>query len=211
MESSIHTLLLGMQYALLRAVTPSLRAVSVDLDTNRKKMLFFFYYDGQVSDKLFDLASVAILEATESMPPDYLPENHILRLDTPDPLPLRGKLAFLRNEPCLPQYKKENRSSLIDALPPQTLLCLNIQEALLGKVSPALRFVAINANQNLSFYFAYDGPISDKDHTLATNAIHEAGSPFLGYIICSRIERIDAPRDFPPDAGKGVYWRWEPS
>ncbi len=144
-------------------------------------MIFFFFYDGKISDKLFDLASVTILEATEPLP-EYLPEEHILRLDAPNSIPVRGKFAFLRKEPCLPNYTKEDRRALLKNPSPRTVLCLNMQEALLGKVSSDLRFVAVNAAQkNLSFYFAYDGKISEEDQNLATAAIQEASISFPGY------------------------------
>jgi hypothetical protein len=57
-----------MQRALLGNVTPSLRAVIVDVDVIQKTLFFSFFYDGEVNDELFDLASVVCVEASSNFP-----------------------------------------------------------------------------------------------------------------------------------------------
>jgi hypothetical protein len=55
---------LSMQRALLGKVVPSLRAVIVDIDIYKKIIPFSFFYDGELIDELFDLASIACIEAS---------------------------------------------------------------------------------------------------------------------------------------------------
>ncbi len=112
------------------AVAPSLRAVTVDIDRAHKRSFFFFFYDRIVSDELFELASVAV---TEAFLPDYFVEQQIVELDVPHIIPIRGKLAFLRKEPCLPNYMKEDRTALLKTESPFSVLFLDLQEALLGE------------------------------------------------------------------------------
>ncbi len=94
--------LLCMQIALLDAVTPALRAVIVDVDVDTKTLYYFFFYDGEISDKLFDLASIAATEADANLS-EYFTYNTIERVDYPKKIPFtRGKYAYLRKEPLNP-------------------------------------------------------------------------------------------------------------
>jgi hypothetical protein len=103
MLSSIDESLFNLQDALLGAVHPCLRAVQIDLDENRKKVSYYFYYDCDVADELFELASVAI---TEAWSPDYFVEQHILQLPVSEMIPIHGRFAFLRKESNLPNFNK---------------------------------------------------------------------------------------------------------
>ena len=87
---------LSIQKALLGAVTPSLRAVTIDLDENTKKLFVSFFYDGEISDEFFDLASVAITEI--DLPEYELLDDQIIRLDYPAKIPFKGQLVYLRKE-----------------------------------------------------------------------------------------------------------------
>ena len=89
--------LLGMQNALLGAIESSLRAVVVDVNIEKKELYFSFFYDGQVSDKLFDLASIACCEASSYFP-DYFVHERIERLDYPIKISVEGRYAYLRKE-----------------------------------------------------------------------------------------------------------------
>ena len=53
---------LSIQKALLGVVTPSLRAVTIDVDEKKNKLFISFFYEGDITDELFDLASTAIAE-----------------------------------------------------------------------------------------------------------------------------------------------------
>lgn len=205
----IHELLLSIQNALGNAVTPELRAVTADIDEKNGNIVLYFFYNGEVTERLAEIASIA---GTETNVGGYLNEEHIVRLDFPKPIPIRGKLAFLRKEPVLPKYEKGNRSFLLEDTCPLSVLCLDMQEALLGKVTPPLRLVTVGVDPDkkcLRFQFVYDGAISDEDFALATAAIQEASVSFPGYEIDSRIERIDSPEETSAYGQQAAYWRRE--
>lgn len=87
-----------MQGALLGAVVPALRAVIVDVDIDGEILFFSFFYGGEVTDELFDLASVACTEASAHFP-EYFVEDRIERLDFPQKIPFtEGRYAYLRKE-----------------------------------------------------------------------------------------------------------------
>ncbi len=212
MDPSIYYLLWSIQNALLNAVTPELRAVIVDTDDKNKKALIYFFYDGEITERVREIANLARTE-TDSYP-NHFNEEYILRVDAPKQIPLWGKFAYLRKEPNLPNYPKENRAFLLKT--PETLhssvLLLDMQEALLGKVSPSLRIVTVDSDPKkkyLELRFVYDGAISDEDFSLATVAIQEASAPFVGYEVRSNIERIDFPKSISAKGRRAAYLRRE--
>lgn len=87
---------LSLQNALLDAVYPSLRAVCVDVDEKSKTLFISFFYDGEITYELFDVASVAIAKA--DVPGYYQLEERIERLDYPAEIPERGFFVYLRKE-----------------------------------------------------------------------------------------------------------------
>jgi hypothetical protein len=198
-----------MQSALLNTISPQLRAVSVDIDGVKQEIATFFYYNGEVTDELFDMASLASTEAVSLS--GYFVRDHILRLDFPEQIPVQGRFAFLRKEPNLPDYKKENRAFLLlNGAPPVAVLLLDMQEALLGKVTPALRLVTVGVNSDqkeLEFRFIYDGNISEEEFELANSAIREASISFPGYRANTQIERVDSPQNFSANGKRAAYLR----
>ncbi len=90
--------LLATQRALLGAVTPNLRAVTIDLQSNGKSGKICFYYDGKISEDDYDLATCAITEITAAFPIGYNFEENIERLDSPTKIQDEGRLAYLRKE-----------------------------------------------------------------------------------------------------------------
>ena len=87
---------LSLQRALLGVVTPNLRAVYIDVDEKAKKLFISFFYDGEISDELFDITSTAIAEV--DVPEYHELDDHIERLDFPKKIPSRGHLVYLRKE-----------------------------------------------------------------------------------------------------------------
>lgn len=87
---------LSLQRALLGAVTPNLRAVYIDIDEKTKKLSISFFYDGEITDKFFDIASTAVAEV--DVPGYYELDEKIERLDFPEKIPVRGHLVYLRQE-----------------------------------------------------------------------------------------------------------------
>jgi hypothetical protein len=211
MMPPIYELLFELQQVLLNSIAPQLRAVAVDVDTKKNELFFFFFYDGEVSDELFELASIAVTEV-EMYPSQYFRYQHIIRLDFPEKIPIQGRLAFLRKEPNLPEYKKESRTFLLKQTSPIIVLLLDMQEALLGKITPDLRYVTVGVDleqKQLKFYFIYDGEISEEDHLLATLAIQEASVSFPGYQVDSHIERNDFPNKMFAEGMRAAYLREE--
>ncbi len=98
MEQQMSDALLSTQRALLDVVTPELRAVVVDLDNNKSEFYIRFYYDGEVPEKILDLWSCAIMEASAGLDPIYDLDNGIERLDFPTKIPFRGRYAYCRKE-----------------------------------------------------------------------------------------------------------------
>ncbi|MBS0605942.1 MAG: hypothetical protein KF898_01355 [Parachlamydiales bacterium] len=208
----IYKLLLSIQSSLLNAVAPQLRAVLVDVDSKNTELFVAYFYDGEISNDLRTLATVAIAEI-DMDPFNYVTGDIAYRLDYPEKIPVRGKLAYLRKEPVLPEINRENRSFFIEEdIWPLYIFQLDMQEALLGKVTPSLRLVTVRIDphqRKLISNFYYDGKISDEDFRLAQAAIQDARISFPDYSIESQIERIDFPNKIPVDGCTAVYWRWE--
>jgi hypothetical protein len=89
---------LASQAGLLGAVTANLRAVVIQLEEAKKRLHIFFYYDGGIDDRTYDLASEAITEITAYFLPEYSYEEHIERLDFPYSIPGLGVLVYERHE-----------------------------------------------------------------------------------------------------------------
>ena len=83
---------------MLGEVTQNLRAVIIDLHIESKSGKICFYYDGEISEADFDVASCAITEITAAFPIGYSFEEHIARLDAPTKIPVQGRVAYLRKE-----------------------------------------------------------------------------------------------------------------
>ena len=89
--------MLRMQEALLGVVTPELRSVTVDIDSNEKILFFGFFYDGELKSEFYDLAQMACSKAAANFPQYSLRET-IVRIDFPQKIPFRGRYAYLRKE-----------------------------------------------------------------------------------------------------------------
>lgn len=90
--------LLSAINALLGAVTPNLRAVTMEISVPEKIVKASFFYDGRISDEDFDTANCALTEIISDFPPDYKLEDRIERLDYPTKIPVVGRLVFQRKE-----------------------------------------------------------------------------------------------------------------
>jgi hypothetical protein len=213
MSVDINYVLLDLQRALLWAIVPSTRAVTVKINEPNKTLDFCFFYDEEVTDELFDLASAAPAEIT--IPLGYLLNEKIEYLDTSNPIPIHGELAYLRYEPRFtPIIKKMNWKHLAqDSVTAKAALLLDMQEALLGKVTPSLREVNVYPDMDkkklqLAFYF--DGEISKFDFDLAISIVKEGNWSFPGFDICHEIIRLDYPNKIPWDGKmRAAYARCE--
>ena len=96
---SIEYALLAVQRAMLREVTPELRAVIVDFDKEKSLLYIHFYYDGEIMQSLIDLWLITIAEIRADFAPNSLLDNGVERVDYPLVYPFRGRYAYLRKEP----------------------------------------------------------------------------------------------------------------
>ena len=212
MMSPLNTLLLDIQRALLDAVVAQLRAVTADVDIKDKKLILYFFYDGEISDELFDLVSVAATEAGGTLS-DYFTDEHCLRLDYPKKIPIQGRLVYLRKEPIPQEYKRYEIPSPSERLIPIAALLLHMQQALLGKVTPDLRAVAgdidpVKKTGVCQFY--YDQEISEESVKLATAATEEVRKGLPDYRIEIRLVRSEFPEKISIGNGRYAYFRKEP-
>ena len=213
MEGNVFHILLSVQRGLLDHIAPLLRAVTVDFDKKQSLMTLHFFYDGEVTDRLFDLASCTCVEIDPGVFPYMINDDFTTRLDYPAKIPIQGRLVYLRKEPTPTIYKQ--KSAVLFADSSNTLvavLLLAMQDALLGKVTPELREVTVNtdeATKQLDFYFFYDGAISKENFNLANSSIQEASIWFPGYSVNKNILRLDFPEKISPLGGRVPYARDE--
>ena len=95
---SIDYALLAMQSALLGVVTPELRAVVVDVNPHESWLYIRFYYHGSISEEVEELWQCAMTEASASLGTRCFVDEAVERLDYPNEIPMRGRLAYLRKE-----------------------------------------------------------------------------------------------------------------
>jgi hypothetical protein len=200
--------LLWMKTGLCGAVAPSLRAVTVDLDIEDQIYMCHFFYDGPIDDELFDLASVAAAEASDC----WFCDAKYTQLDFPAPIPVDGALAYLRKEPGIvpPKVQLLPRSPrMIDC----AYLAYAMQQALLGRVLPSLRYVIIDVDEEkkiLCFYFYYDKEITEELLLLSKETISIAKKAFSdSFTSVEEIVFFPFPKRIPSDEGWGVYKRYE--
>ena len=199
--------LLSMRTALTTNVTPSLRAVTVNLNMETELYTCRFFYDGPIDDYLFEMASCTACEAS-----DWFCDWRCIQLDFPAIIPVNGALAYLRKEPGMSPPKVQ----LLPRLPrivEDVYLSYAMQQALLGRVVPALRSVAINVNEEkktLYFYFYYDEEVTEELLALSKEAIVNAKKAFSDtFTSVEEIVFFPFPKRIPSIGGIEVYCRAE--
>ncbi len=217
-EFDLEYALITMQGALLGMVVPSLRAVSVQFDPEKKLLTYYYIYDCAIDDALSDLASCSATEASAKFPANYDFEYHIEELGPSKPIPSRGLFAYLRNEKkyspiaakpisfSLQETKQTNKQIIVGDL------LFPMQQALLGKVTPSLRAVKVNlddATHTLECSFFYDGKITDELYDLASQTAITGAAPFApNYTLKLNVEQLDFPNKIQR-VGRWVYKRRE--
>lgn len=205
--------LLSFQSGLLGYVVPQLRAVTIDYLEKERVLDLHFYYDGEITDKLFDLASSSTVEVDPGLEiGTYLcNEDIVSRVDFPNKLPITGRLVYLRNEPKCEQYIHNKYKFPADCSTMARLL-LYVQQAMLGKIKENLRRIYLEIDETekkIRYFFIFDGEFSDEDRSLADAIIDEASEPFNEYRIERCLNRIDYPNQ-PNQMGKrAAYSRYE--
>ena len=209
---SIEYALLAMQSALLREITPELRAVIVDLDQDEQLLYIYFYFDKEVSETRINIWDCVIAEASTDLGPEFLLKAKIERLDYPQTIPSCGYCAYLRKEPSASHDKNNlfRRVKITEITMGYALL--SVQQAMLGVVTPELRAVVVDfdaVKPLLYIRFYYDGEVPEKLLDLWQCAINEASTEFSpNCMLDGKVERADSPRSFP-FRGRYAYFRKE--
>ncbi len=156
------------QRSLWGAITPELRAVSIDLDNDNKKFFIYYYYDGEVSEKIIDLWQCATTEASAGLEFFYYDVEKIERLDFPSEIPDKGVIIYYRKESkILANIKKT--FELIKCNYTEDCFSIRIrcvmQKAILGYITPNIRKIALEWWYDLIYvHFYYDSEIEKEDH-----------------------------------------------
>lgn len=202
---SVEYALLSTQKALLEVVSPELRAVVLDIDFEAEVLYIRYYYHGEVSEELMNTwdCSTADIDTDKG-----IFDIKIERLDYPNPIPMRGKLAYLRKEP--PGFQKP-----IFVMEERTFayVMLAVQNALLGVVIPELRSVVVDVDEEkrlLYIRFYYHGEVNQEVIDLWKMAISEVIALLPGYALDQGVERLDQPSKIP-FRGRYAYLRKERS
>lgn len=90
--------LLAVQRALIGKVTPQLRAIVVDVPKEKNLLYVHLYYDGEVGEEIIDLWESSVTEVSADLGLGYVLDVGVDRLDYPQRMPFRGRLAYLRKE-----------------------------------------------------------------------------------------------------------------
>jgi hypothetical protein len=208
---------LSVQKALLGHITKDLRAVCVK--NERGMVVTTFFCDGKLSEELEDCALITDAEISSSLPwkiEDIAkPQTDVtfVCVEYPQKMPLFEYIVYHRYEKGDNQYRAiKKKESFCEINLPN--LVFSSQQALLGRITSNLRRIAIcNHNKKVSFYFYYDGEISDLEKNLAHDAIREICSNFSldnqpGFDLM--LVRTDFPEKiFLPEQSCWFYVRYE--
>lgn len=88
--------LLAIQRALLKKITPELRAIIVDVEA--QLLYIYLYHVGSVDEKMMSLWHSVIIETYAALGIDYALEWKIERCDYPHKIPFRGRYAYLKSD-----------------------------------------------------------------------------------------------------------------
>ncbi len=207
-------LLLSAQRALFDKVIPSLRAVTIEFNEEKNLLDTRFFFDSPVTDELIDLASCAITEIDINLPIFYEHNaDYAIQWEYPRPIPLTGRLIYLRKEPIKTHYNQEKVVRYFDkSLRLMARLLLVMQEVLLGKVAPNLREISTSAeekSQTIELFFHFNGLITKEDSDLAHQIVEETKIYFPKFMFESHIERADFPEKIKVHGESTVYARKE--
>ena len=198
---SIEYALLAIQSALLKVVSPELRAVVINLDIAKQTFFAQVYYDSDVSEELIDEWDCAIAEASADLGPDCFVHSAIKRLDYPEKIPLGGFIAYMRKEDNSAHFTESGYSQVSIKEQSISYALLATQQALLAVVTPELRAVVVdfkNDERLLYIRFFYDGEVSKSLTDLWQNASLKVRCDFGGNcVLDGQAERVDFPKPIP--------------
>ena len=87
---------LALQVALLGEVFPTLRGVGFTLENAKVQLLFF--HDGAISEEDYESASCIETELMASLPRSANVVSEVIRVDSPNLIPDRGRWVYRRRE-----------------------------------------------------------------------------------------------------------------
>lgn len=217
-SETLNQVLLSLQSALMHNVVPSLRAVTLDFDEPEKMFYLYLFFDQEIDEELAEITHDICEDLDNGVYVFcYFNTDPAIYLPYPQPIPIRGRLIYLRHEPVLPKFKQRKPSEIWSQILPINTLSLDMQDALLGKVTPNLRCVSLSlkkSEKSIKATFYYDGEISPEQFEMASVAIKEGTSFFFDYQIESAIVRADYPKYIglrrPFRENHIVYMRKEP-
>jgi len=93
--------LLAASNALLGKVSSELRAVAVEVPPGSMLLNIYFFYDGEALPEKIHLWKQAASEIGSCMHPKYSHVIKIIRIDFPQKISPRGRLAYFRKEPVI--------------------------------------------------------------------------------------------------------------
>ncbi len=198
-EYTYSYLLSAAQMGLLYEVVPSIRGVAVDWQ--QKTILVYFYIDGEISEELREDCSCIGTEIVAHFTEAKIDER-IIRVDYPNVLPRHAYWVYLRYEDkTVPQDVAVQDYKRID---------LSVVYALLGKIRPSLRGVAlIEENQKMILFFYPDDEMGNKAKEYYEDIAEHVRKLNPQQEIVSRIERKAVTSPLPEYGLNWIYRRKE--
>jgi len=84
-----HYLMYAMQQGMLGRTLASLRSITVD--SKEQQLIFYFYYDEEISQEILQLSKEAIAIAKGAFPKIFSSKEEIVYLPFPQPVPVQGR------------------------------------------------------------------------------------------------------------------------
>ena len=192
-EETYYFLLSSIRKALIGEVTASFRAIAVEWREDTAHL--FFYLKDSISDELHDVCTAIGAEVIASFSKAKVCE-HIESIEYPHPLPQHSHWAFIRNENL-----KMNSNSLKD----YEGIFHSAQYALLGKILPSIRGVAVEIHDHSASLLFYINGL-EQDVRLTCEEMCQVVKKLnpLENISLS-IFRLDTPHQLPEHGFNWIY------
>ncbi len=214
MVSPLYYFLLSLQDGLGNCVPPELHAVTFTVSRKKPGVFLNFFYDTAITEELQDHVMSSTDDVDTCSDKLVYSGYELIELDSSKPIPVADGFAYLRYEHTLPKFERESYTFLLREkdYSCHAIYRLDMQQALLGRVTPALRHVGVDADpakKKLIAHFIYDEEISELNHQLATAAIFDSRVSFPDYEMEFFIERTDYPCKMSHRGSWLAYWRQE--
>ncbi len=211
MQKNLSDIVLSLQIGLLSSVSSSLRAITINLDAAERELKISFFYDEEVDDQLFDLASISMDEIT--LPLEYIIKDKIIMLKYPEKIPDEEILVYYRKEDkILANIKKANKYLTCPYSEKEYFsarLRFIMQKVLLGAITSNIREIGLNWSEDIIYvHFYYQGEGSEKDKKNMHEIMQKLFMHFPNFYIHLRYYRMDEPIVLPEHQER-VFFRYE--